>query len=168
MARSTGIALVLLWLGLPSRVQSAAMTYACRILQLFVGGILLASALGKSLDFPGFIDVLQTYRAFPDVLLWPIGLTVTGVEWLLAMWVLSGQNLRTAALAALMLNAGYAIWMTVSLFRGLDLPTCGCFGVFFSRPLRWYSPLEDLVLVGMCYALRQATKKSCPSVDRPV
>jgi hypothetical protein len=35
------------------------------------------------------------------------------------------------------------------------LENCGCFGVFFPQPLRWYSPLEDLVLVGLCLALRR-------------
>jgi hypothetical protein len=68
---------------------------------------------------------------------------------------------RDSALVALWLNAGYAVWMTISLLRGLELTNCGCFGVFFPQPLRWYSPLEDLVLVGMCYALsRYATART--------
>ena len=125
--------------------------WACR---LFIGGILLASALGKSLDLPGFVDVLVTYRTMPASFLWPIALMVTGIEWVLGVWVLSGWRLATGALAALVLYAGYALLMTLSLVRGLDLANCGCYGVFFPRPLRWYSPLEDLVLVGMCYALR--------------
>lgn len=128
-------------------------------LRLFIGGILLASALGKSLDLPGFVEVLRTYRAFPDAALWPLALTVTGAEWALSVWLLSGWCLRTAALAALWLNAGYAVWMTVSLLRGLELTNCGCFGVFFQQPLRWYSPFEDLVLVGMCYGLYRTVRR---------
>jgi hypothetical protein len=57
------------------------------------------------------------------------------------------------------LNATYASGLIVTLVRGLDLPNCGCYGVFFPQPLRWYSPLEDLVLVGICYALRLSAKK---------
>jgi len=123
--------------------------------RLFVGGILLASALGKSLDMLGFVEVLVTYRAFPDWSLWPIALLLAGIEWLLGVWILSGWRLAMGALAALALNAGYAAWMTLSLARGLDLANCGCYGVFYPQPLRWYSPLEDLVLVGMCYALQR-------------
>jgi hypothetical protein len=79
----------------------------------------------------------------------------------LGAWMLSGWRLRDSALVALGLNAGYAVWMTISLLRGLELTNCGCFGVFFPQPLRWYSPLEDLVLVGMCYALsRYATERT--------
>ena len=130
-------------------------------LRLFIGGVIFASALGKSLDLPGFVEVLATYRAFPDIVLRPLALAVTGFEFVLGAWVLSGWQLRTGALVALGLNAGYAVWMTISLLRGLELSNCGCFGVFFPQPLRWYSPLEDLVLVGMCYALaRYATART--------
>jgi len=130
-------------------------------LRFFVGIVFLASALGKSLDLAGFVEVLKTYRAVPDVMLWPLALAVTGVELVLGMWVLSGWQLRAGALASAWVNAGYAAWMTISLLRGLELANCGCFGVFFSQPLRWYSPLEDLVLVGMCYRLfRYATERA--------
>jgi len=130
-------------------------------LRLFIGGIILASAIGKSLDLPGFVDVLKTYRAFPDVALWPLAMSVTGFEFVLGVWLLSGRRLAAAALVAMWLNAGYAAWMAVSLLRGLNLTNCGCFGVFFPQPLRWYSPLEDLVLTGMCYALsRYATART--------
>lgn len=61
--------------------------WVCR---LCVSAILIASALGKSLDLPGFMNVLTTYRAFPDWALWPIGLLVTAVEWVLGIWLLSG------------------------------------------------------------------------------
>jgi hypothetical protein len=121
--------------------------------------MLLASALGKALDLPGFVDVLVTYRAIPALFLWPTALTITGLEWLFGLWVLSGWRLEAAALATLILYVGYAFWMTLSLLRSLDLPNCGCYGVFFPQPLRWYSPLENAVVVGMCYALRLSVSK---------
>jgi hypothetical protein len=124
--------------------------------------MLLGSALGKSLDLPGFVDVLATYRAIPPPFLWPTALMITGLEWLFGMWVLSGWELETAALATLILYVGYTLWMMLSLLRGLDLPSCGCYGVFFPQPLRWYSPLEDAVVVGMCYALRLSATKTQP------
>jgi hypothetical protein len=142
--------------------MSSSMTRALRlVLQGFIGIVLLASALGKSLDLPGFVGVLDTYRAFPGWLLQPLALAVVGVEWVLGAWVLSGRRLREAALASLWLNAGYAAWMTITLARGLELTNCGCFGVFFPQPLRWYSPLEDLVLVGLCAALARYATARC-------
>jgi len=137
-----------------------------RLLRVVVGGILLASALGKSLDLPGFVDVLVTYHTFPDWSLGPIAISITVIEWVLGVSILSGRRLATGALAGLVLNTTYAIWTTLSLLHGLDLPNCGCYGVFFPQPLRWYSPLEDLLLVGMCYAVWKSARKSLPPIDR--
>jgi Methylamine utilisation protein MauE len=138
-------------------------TWCCRLL---IGGVLLASALGKSLDLPGFVDILVTYRLFPSWSLWPVALMIIAVEWVLAAWILSGWQLPTSAFLALMLNGLYAVGLIMTLFRGLDLPNCGCYGVFFPLPLRWYSPLEDLVLVGICAVLRIGAKKSQITLDK--
>ncbi len=136
--------------------------------RLLIGGVLLASALGKSLDLQGFVDVLVTYRLFPDWSLSPLALGITGIEWVLAAWVLVGWQLSTAALIALSLNGLYALGLIITLLRGLDLPNCGCYGVFFPQPLRWYSPLEDLVLVGICALLRIGADRSDRPLDKMV
>ncbi len=120
------------------------------ILQILIGGIIFGSALGKSLDFPGFVDVLETYQAFSPSILWPLATIITIGEFTLGIWILSGYWLRMSALVGAAMNTGYAGWMTISLMRGLDLPNCGCFGVFFAQPLTWRSPIEDLVLVALC------------------
>lgn len=138
-------------------------TWCCRLL---IGGVLLASALGKSLDLQGFVDVLVTYRLFPDRALWLLALGITGIEWGLAVWILVGWRLPTGALLAMMLNGLYAMGLMVTLMRGLDLPNCGCYGVFFPQPLRWHSPIEDLVLGGICYALRIGAQKGQVPLDR--
>ncbi len=139
------------------------LTWGCRLL---VGGVLLASALGKSLDLQGFVDVLATYQLFPDWSLCPVALVIIGVEWILAVWILSGWRLSTGALLTLTLNGLYAMGLIVTLIRGLDLPNCGCYGVFFPQPLRWYSPFEDLALVGICYALRISALKGHTTLDK--
>jgi hypothetical protein len=131
--------------------------WCCRLL---IGGVLFASALGKSLDLPGFVEVLVTYRLFPDWSLWLLALGITGSEWALAVWILIGWQLPTGALLAMTMNGLYALGLIITLVRGLDLPNCGCYGVFFPQALRWYSPVEDLVLVGICYALYVGAQKS--------
>lgn len=137
-------------------------TWCCRLL---IGGVLLASALGKSLDLPGFVEIVVTYRLFPDWMLWPVALVITALEWVLAAWILFGWRLQTGARIALILNAIYAAGLVVTLVRGLDLANCGCYGVFFPLPLRWYSPLEDLVLVGICAVLCIGAKKRQVTLD---
>ena len=129
-----------------------------RFLQLLIGGIIFGSALGKALDLAGFALVLETYQAFSDSLLFPIAIAITGFEFLLGGWMLSGWKLVCSALIAAVMNAIYAGWMTLTLFRGLELDNCGCFGVFFPRPLTWTSPIEDLVMVALCGLLAYLAK----------
>jgi hypothetical protein len=138
-------------------------TWCCR---LVIGGVLLASALGKSIDLQGFVDVLVTYRLFPGWSLWPVAIIIVGIEWILSAVILSGWWLPTGALLALMLNGVYAVGLVVTLIRGIDLPNCGCYGRFFPQPLRWYSPLEDLVLVGICYALLVGAREGSVTLDK--
>lgn len=71
------------------------------LLRTLVGFVLLATAAGKLLDLPGFARVLDTYRAFPEALLLPIGAAVVLAELALAVWLLSGRRPFSAALAAL-------------------------------------------------------------------
>jgi len=123
------------------------------VLQFFIGGILFLSALGKSLDMPGFIEVLKAYQAFPPSVLRSLAFCVTGIEFLLGIWILSGYRLSLSAWGAALLNTLYAGWMVITLLRGLTLSNCGCFGVFFPQPLTWLTPIGDLVLVGMCVLL---------------
>ncbi len=122
--------------------------------------VVLGSAIGKSLDFSGFIDVLRTYQVFHEAALWPVAVIVTAVELGLGIWLLSGWLLQTSALVTAGLNGLYAVWMTVTLFRGLELDNCGCFGVYFARPLTWISPLEDLVMAGLCIWLSRLASDS--------
>lgn len=130
-----------------------------KVLQIFIGGLIFLSALGKSLDMPGFIEVLRTYQAISASMLWPIAIIITGIEFLLGGWILSSYLLSWSALAAALLNTLYAVWLTITLFRGLTLLNCGCFGVYFPQPLTWLTPVEDLVLVGMCVVLAFLAQK---------
>ena len=123
------------------------------ILQIFIGGIIFLSGFGKSLDLPGFIEVLNTYQAFPFFMLRPLAFIITGIECMLGVWILSGHQLSLSALAGALLNSIYAVWVVITLLRGLTLSNCGCFGIFFPQPLTWFTPIGDLVLVGLCVVL---------------
>jgi hypothetical protein len=129
-------------------------------LQYFIGGVIAASAIAKGIDLPGFARVLHTYQVFPEPLLFSLALTITLVELSLGLWILWGNQLRISVTVAAVMNVGYAGWMTVTLLRGLQLPNCGCFGVYFPRPLTWISPIEDLIFVGLCFALRALVQPS--------
>ncbi len=122
-------------------------------LRFSIGFVLLATAVGKLLDVEGFADVLRTYQAFSDWILFPLAVAVILVELLTAMWLFSGRNLFAAALVSAALHMTYAIWSAVSVLRGLRLANCGCFGALWPRPLNWSTVLEDGALVALSLLL---------------
>ncbi|MGH8760135.1 MAG: MauE/DoxX family redox-associated membrane protein, partial [Burkholderiales bacterium] len=105
--------------------------------------LMLASGTGKLLDVPGFILVVDSFRALPAPLLAPSAWALTLTELGLAAWLAVGRRLQWAALVLVLMHAMYLAWLLMALSRGLDLPNCGCFGVYLARPLSAWSPIED-------------------------
>ena len=122
-------------------------------LRFLLGALILGTGVGKALDVAGFIRVMETYRLLTPAFLYPVAVAVTAGELALGVWLLSGWRPTTAVLAAIAVNLGYAVLLSITLVRGLDLKNCGCFGIFLARPLRWFSPLEDLALAGLSWLL---------------
>ena len=119
------------------------------VLRLLIGLVLTASAVGKLLDIPGFVEVLRGYRALPEFALFPVAVAMPVAELALAAWLARGRRLAAAALVSAALHGAYAIWSAVALLRGLRLPNCGCFGVFLKRPLGWHTVVEDVGMIGI-------------------
>ena len=133
-----------------------------QFLRFAIGAVLLVTAAGKLLDIAGFADVLKTYAAFPDAILLPLSLAIPLAELALALWLFSGQFLAAAAITSVVMHFLYAAWSAVSVLRGLRLSNCGCFGVFWPRPLGWTTVLEDLVLMAASLALAILARKRPP------
>lgn len=111
--------------------------------------LLLMTGLGKALDVRGFAAIVGTYGVLPAPLLLPAAMALVGTELGLSAWLASGVRLRWAGLAAAALHAAFTGWAALALWRGLDIPNCGCFGVFFARPLTGWTLLEDGALIGV-------------------
>jgi hypothetical protein len=126
---------------------------ARRVLQWSIGSLLIATAAGKLLDLPGFAAILGTYRALPASALRPVAGAVAAAELALGAWILSGRRPRDAAAGSAVLHAVYAAWSAAALSRGLRLENCGCFGVYFARPLTARTVAEDLSLTALSAAL---------------
>lgn len=118
-------------------------------LRVLLGLTLVATSVGKALDLPGFHSVLATYRLFPGWSLWLITVAMPILEAFIAISVLSGRLLPRGIAASVLLHAGFSVILSVELLRGLHLANCGCFGVFWARPLSWWSPVEDLVMLAI-------------------
>jgi hypothetical protein len=126
---------------------------ARRVLQWSIGSLLLATAAGKLLDLLGFAAILGTYRALPAFALQPAAAAVAAAELSVGTWILSGRRLREAAAGSALLHGAYAAWSAAALSRGLRLSNCGCFGIYFARPLTGWTVVEDLSLAAFSVAL---------------
>jgi len=136
------------WVG-----TTRAATWGRLAVRILIGTIVLGAGVGKALDLPGWVRVLDTYRILPEGGLWPVAVLVILVELALGGVLLAGWRLPAAAVLSVAMHLGYAVLMLVSLYRGLELGNCGCFGVFLARPLTWITPIEDLIVAALSWLL---------------
>ena len=78
---------------------------------------------------------------------------MTAFEIFLGCWLLSNKRIDLAAPVSMALHSAFIAWSVLALLRGLNLPNCGCFGVFLARPLTWATPVEDAVIVAVSFAI---------------
>lgn len=114
--------------------------------------LMAAAGTGKLLDLPGFYPIVASYQLLPKLLVPPAAWALTLSELLLAAWLLSGRALREAGLALIAMHLFYLFGLAQALLRGLQLDNCGCFGVYFARPLTLWSPVEDAALLALSLA----------------
>lgn len=121
-----------------------------RVSRYFLGLLFVATAIGKLLDNRGFAHVIDTYQlGIPNSALLGLALIISLLELLIGINILIGRALNSSVLATLGFHLGYASLAFVTLFRGIALSNCGCFGVFLARSLKWSTVGEDLVLAGI-------------------
>jgi hypothetical protein len=118
-------------------------------LRFFFAILMVVTGVAKLLDMSGFYEVVRSYESLPDVVVPPAAWALALGEVVLAGWLLSRYQVRWAAMTVVLLHLMYLGWLLGALLRGLELSNCGCFGVFWARPLTWYTPLEDLALLAL-------------------
>lgn len=138
-------------------------TIALYLLRWALGLLFISTAIGKLLDNRGFADVLQTYRLFPTLILLPLGLLLSLSELILGIELIRQPKPFWPSCGIFLMNLGYAVLAAVTNLRGLKLNNCGCFGVFWARPMTWATVTEDVILAALslafCILLSHKTKE---------
>ena len=145
---------------LPLRVSRTHLPWRGMLLQLMFALLMIVTGVAKLIDMPGFYGVVNSYESLPAILVpvssWALALLELG----LGLWLLSSRYLFAAAVMVVGLHLMYLGWLTVALLRGLELSNCGCFGVFWARPLTPYTLIEDGVLLALALLLLLASKRA--------
>lgn len=115
----------------------------------FVGLVLVATGIAKVLDIDGFVAVVMSYDLVPWATAEIIGYLLPVVEIVLGIWLLTGIQLLQSAWLAVATHVFYFSIAAISLWRGTVIPNCGCFGVFFARPLGVNTLFEDGFMIAL-------------------
>ncbi len=124
--------------------------YYYTILRFFFSFLLIATAVGKLLDNRGFSNVILSYQfGLTANIALSLGLFVSLFELFLGLSIGIQFKQKVNAILISLMHLGYVLLAVSSLYRGLELQNCGCFGVFLKRPLTQATVVEDLVLLAL-------------------
>lgn len=127
--------------------------------RVFVGLILLSTGLGKLLDMPGFVSVLDAYQLMPYWMSTALAYSLPFIELFTGLNLVITPRPIRGAWVAVVLHALMLTTVAITLQRGIRVENCGCFGVFLARPLTLQTLVEDLVMLMMSIlALIQAKR----------
>jgi len=128
------------------------------LLSITLGIIFLASAVPKLRHPKGFILAALEYRVLPPRLSWFYARLVPPLEFLLALLLLTGTALRSAAIVISVLLLSFIVAVGINLARGRDLD-CHCFGKATRRPIGWRLLLQDGALLVAAITLTAITSE---------
>ncbi len=135
------------------------------LLRIFVGGILLyagfSKAMGPSAEFAAAINA---YRILPPALVTPLALGLPWMEMEIGIFLLAGFCTGWAALGSTALFLVFLGALGSSLFRGIDLVSCGCFGSerFSPRQTIW---LDAGLLIASIWLVARRKKPQVMSFE---
>ncbi len=123
-----------------------------------MGIIFLSSAIPKLRHPRGFILAVLEYRVLPPRLSWYYARLLPPLEFLLALLLLTGTAVHTAAIALSILLLSFIVAIGFNLARGRNLD-CHCFGNATSRPIGRSLLFQDTALLGAALAIVIITKE---------
>ena len=116
-----------------------------------LGIVFLAAAIPKLRHPRGFVLAVLEYRVLPTGLSWFYARLIPPLEFLLALLLLTGTAVLSAAIVTLLLLLSFIAAVGINLVRGRDLD-CNCFGKA-KRPIGWKLVLQDTALLGAAIVL---------------
>ena len=117
------------------------------ICRLALGIIFLYAGLEKIVEPQEFAIAIYNYRLLPDGAINLFAVILPWLEALLACGLIAGYYVRGSSLLLALLCLTFAVALTISLLRGLDI-SCGCFGGA-TGSINWFYLVRDTGLLAM-------------------
>ena len=141
-------------------IRFSAINAFIQVSRLFFILLMMASGIGKLLDMQGFYAVVESYQLLPSLLIPPAAWALTLLEIVVGLGLCVPRLWVLVTLTLPPLHVFYLLGLSSALMRGLSLSNCGCFGVFWARPLTMYSIVEDVVLLTWAVSFCWLAKRS--------
>jgi putative oxidoreductase len=135
-----------------NRILASLVSITAILCRLILGSIFLYASIEKIIDPQEFAIAIYNYQLLPD---WAINLLAVMLPWLevlVAACLIAGIYTRGAALLASLLFLVFAVALTISLARGLDI-SCGCFGKSSNNVTFLYLLRDMTLLIMSAYVL---------------
>ncbi len=148
-------------------LQFSQFDWLKKLPRLFVGLILLSTGIGKLLDIPGFVLVLDAYQLTPLWMTTLLAYSLPFIEFFTGLNLLVSERSIHGVLVAVILHVLMLTAVTVTYLREIPVENCGCFGVFLARPLSFQTIVEDVfMLVISIIALIQERQKTSNDISK--
>jgi len=121
--------------------------------RILPGGMLLIAGFSKAVGpAEEFAALLEAYRLFPSFALKPMSLGLPFLEMWVGLFLICGYGLRWSAGAAVGFYASFVVSLLFTFLRGIDLVSCGCFGMWGQVPPAVTLGI-DVVMLVLCAGL---------------
>jgi len=127
-------------------------------LRAILGALLAAMGLGQLVSWSAMPGILEAYGAVPAAGSPLLAAALIVAELLGGGWLLARP--RSRALAPVWIYTAVSVaWTLLGLqayLRGLVVPNCGCFGVYLTQRLSWFTLAQDGLLLGYAVIMIRA------------
>ncbi|UQA91960.1 MauE/DoxX family redox-associated membrane protein [Streptomyces halobius] len=140
------------------------------ILRLVLGAVFAAMALGQLASFDAMGDILGAYGVTGGAASTVLAVVLIAGEAVAGVWFLARPR-STAMAPAWIYTVVSLLWAALAVqayARGLAIDNCGCFGSYFSQPLRWWVLVEDALMLLYAWLLLRRTSRRAPALTDPV
>ena len=131
-------------------------------LRLILGILYFGMALGQAVSAAAMPDIIDSYDTVPEALLIPFIASLIAAETVGGLWLMLRP--RSKALPPVWIYTAVSLVWTVlavqAFARGLEVPNCGCFGVYLSQPLHWWVLAEDALMLVYAGLLLRSTHRA--------
>jgi uncharacterized membrane protein YphA (DoxX/SURF4 family) len=134
-----------------AEARTAGLALAAR---LILGGLFILSGFSKAVYPPeAFAAALEAYKLFPDALMMPIAQIMPWIELLAGVFLVAGCWLRPATWTLVGLLAGFEVVLLSVVGRGIDVPSCGCYGAYGPHFTPHQAVIFDMFLGCMAFLI---------------